>query len=208
MTTGNRVYDEVSSIDAFESFHLVEEQNEIALPNFRVGNAVLSNVDRAYHLKPEQIMSYDRLDQLPLLTAQLGPRARLFEKALQESGLWQELEQEGPFTVFVPVDQAIESLRDEFFQGLSEYELKQFIFSHIVKGRFYTQDLVELDSMETLNGRTLQVGFANARFQINQSRLLFKNDEARNGVIHFIYPAILPDGWTRKTNTPASKNEK
>jgi uncharacterized surface protein with fasciclin (FAS1) repeats len=62
--------------------------------------------------------------------------------------------------------------------------------------------------METLNGQTLKVGFANARFQINQSRLLFKNDEARNGVIHFIYPAILPDGWIGNTDTPASGNNK
>jgi len=185
---------------------LVEEQNEIALPNFRVGNAVLSNVDTAYHLKPEKIMSYDRIDQLPLLTARFGTRARLFEKALQESGLWQELERKGPFTVFVPVDQAIEDLGAVSFDELSKGELKRFVSSHIVKGKFFTQDLMEWDRLESLNGQTLQIAFANARFQIDRSRLVFKNDEARNGVLHFIYPAILPDGWTRKTDTPAPGN--
>jgi hypothetical protein len=180
---------------------LVKEQKEIAVPNFRLGNAMLSTVDKTYHLAPEKIMSYDRIDQLPLLTARFGTQTRLFKKALQESGHWQDLEQEGPFTVFVPVDQAIEDLSGLSFHDLSEYELKQFIFAHIVKGKFFTQDLMELDRLESLNGQALFVSFENATFKINQSRLLFKNEEARNGVIHFIYPAILPDGWERNTDT-------
>jgi len=102
---------------------LVKEHKKIAFPNFRVGNAALSNVDTAYHLKPEKIMSYDRIDQLPLLTARFGTRARLFKKALQESGLWQDLEQEGPFTVFVPVDQAIEDLRRWLAQNKIQYRV-------------------------------------------------------------------------------------
>ena len=182
---------------------LVKEHKEIALPNFRLGNATLSTVDKSFHLAPEKIMSYDRIDQLPLLTARFGTQTRVFKKALQESGLWQNLEREGPFTVFVPVDQAIENLSYVSFDELSEDELKQFIFSHIVKGKFFTQDLMELERLETLNGQALHVTFENATFKINQSRLLFKNDESRNGVIHFIYPAILPDGWIRKTDTLA-----
>jgi hypothetical protein len=182
---------------------LVEEQEEIALPNFRLGNAMLSSVNKTYHLKPETIMSYDRIDQLPSLTGRLGTQTYLFRRALQKSGLWQALEQEGPFTVFVPVDQAIENIDYLSFDELSKGELKQFASSHIVRGKFLTQDLMELDRLETLNGQVLQVGFENAKFRINQSRLLFKNYEARNGVIHFIYPAILPDDLP----TPKRKSE-
>ena len=50
---------------------LAKEQKEIALPDFRLGNAVLSSVETACHLKPDKIMSYDRIDQLPLSTLRL-----------------------------------------------------------------------------------------------------------------------------------------
>ena len=35
----------------------------------------------------------------------------------------------------------------------------------------------------------------NGKLRINQSRLLLKDTETRNGVIHYIYPAITPDKW-------------
>jgi len=50
---------------------------------------------------------------------------------------------------------------------------------------------MEIEELETINGEDLKVEFFNAKFQINQSRILFKDTEARNGFIHFIYPAIL-----------------
>jgi hypothetical protein len=178
---------------------LVREQTEIALPSFRFGRAMFSSVHKTYYLQPENIMSFDRVAQLPLLTDQLGTKTnRLFSRALQESGLWQDLEGKGPFTVFVPVDQAIENLSGVSFDDLSPAALKQFASSHIVKGKFLTRDLMEQEKLETLNGGVLQVELLNGTLRINQSRLLLKNTEARNGVIHYIYPAILPHEWGRK----------
>ena len=175
---------------------LVQEQKEITLPNFRFGRAMLSSVHETYYLQPENIMSYDRVAQLPLLTDRFGTMTnRLFTRVLQESGLWQDLEGKGPFTVFVPVDQAIENLSGVSFDDLSPTALKQFASSHIVRGRFLTPDLMEQEKLETLNGGLLQVEQYNGTLRINQSRLLLKNTEARNGVIHYIYPAILPGAW-------------
>jgi uncharacterized surface protein with fasciclin (FAS1) repeats len=175
---------------------LVQEETEITLPNFRFGMAMLSSVHKTYHLQPETIMSYNRVDQLPLLTGQLsGQTNRLFSKALQDSGLWQDLEAEGPFTVFVPVDQAIENMSGVSFDELSPAALKQLVSSHIIRGKFFVRDLMERERLETLNGQVLQVELMNGKLRINQSRLLLKDTEARNGVIHFIYPAITPDKW-------------
>jgi uncharacterized surface protein with fasciclin (FAS1) repeats len=52
---------------------------------------------------------------------------------------------------------------------------------------------MEKQEVETLNGRILQVEFVNGKVRIDQSRLLLRDAEARNGVIHFIYPAISPN---------------
>ena len=173
---------------------LVQEETEITLPNFRFGMAMLSSVHKTYHLQPETIMSYDRVDQLPLLPDQLsGQTNRLFSKALQESGLWQDLEEEGPFTIFVPVDQALENLSGVSFEELSPEALKQLVSSHIVRGKLFSRDLMDRETVETINGRILQVELANGKLRINQSRLLLKDTEARNGVIHYIYPVIAPE---------------
>jgi hypothetical protein len=140
--------------------------------------------------------TYNRVDQLPLLTDQLsGQTNHLFSKALQESGLWQDPEEEGPFTVFVPVDQAIENLSGVSFDELSPAALKQLVSSHIIMSKFFVRNLMELERLETLNGQVLQVELTNGKIRINQSRLLLKDTEAHNGVIHFIYPAITPEEW-------------
>jgi len=174
---------------------LGQEETDIELPNFRFGRAMLSSVHKDYHLLPEKIMSYNRVDQLPLLTDQImnGQSSQLFGKALKESGIWQDLEKGGPFTVFLPVDKAIEDLWDEPFDGLSKTDLRRFVSSHIINGKFFERGLMEQETLETLNGRILQIEFLNGKVRINQSRLLLKNTEARNGVIHFIYPPISPD---------------
>lgn len=178
---------------------LVEEKTEIALPNFRFGRAMLSSVHKTYHLQPEKIMSYDRVDQLPLLTDQFGIKTnRLFTKALQESGLWRDLEGNGPFTIFVPVDQAIENISGVSFDELPPDALKQLASSHIVMGKFFTRDLMEQEKLEAINDRVLQIELVNGTLRINQSRLLLKNTEARNGLIQYIYPAIIPDEWEIK----------
>jgi uncharacterized surface protein with fasciclin (FAS1) repeats len=175
---------------------LAQEKEEITVPNFRFGRATMSSVQKDYYIQPEKIMSYNRLDQLPLLPDQLsGQTNRLFSEALQISGLEETLKEKGPFTVFVPVDQALEALEGVPFEDLSAEVLKEMVSSHIVRGKFYNRDLIEQEALETLNGRVLPVELSNGKLKIDQSRLLLKDTEARNGVIHYIYPAITSDEW-------------
>ena len=49
---------------------------------------------------------------------------------------------------------------------------------------------MERETLEALNGQVLRVELANGKLRIDESRLLLKDTEARNGVIHYIYPAI------------------
>ena len=199
LAVGFRVpYEELENMEDGQlimvSGKLVQEQAEITLPNFRFGRATMSSVQKDYYIQPEKIMSYNRLDQLPLLPDQLSAQTnRLFSEALKASGFEEALEEKGPFTVFVPVDQALETLSDMPFEELSPEALKRLVSSHIVRGKFYSRDLMECDTLEALNGRLLQVELANGKLRINQSRLLLKDTEARNGVIHYIYPAIALD---------------
>jgi len=171
---------------------LFPETEKIELPNFRFGRATISSTNEKYYLQPEKIMTYSRTDQLSTLSEliQKGERTQLFAKALEESGVMDDLENDKEYTIFLPVDQAIENLETPISE-MSRRELKKFVSSHIVEQKISTKELMEIEELETINGEDLKVEFFNAKFQINQSRILFKDTEARNGFIHFIYPAIL-----------------
>jgi hypothetical protein len=170
---------------------LVREEQNIDLPYFRFDRAMISSTNLEYYLLPEEIMSYNRIDQLPLLSELIleGERSGLFGNALIECGIMEELEEDGPYTVFLPVDQAIENM-PVLLKDLSEDELVDLVSAHIVPGTYPSDELMKVETLETINGTKLEVKLINAKFRINQSRLLFMNIEARNGIIHYIYPAI------------------
>ena len=173
---------------------LAPEHVQMTVPNFRFGTAMLSTIDKSFVIQPDTIMSYNYIDQLPLMTTCLeGENIGLFAESLKKTELWKMLEEKGPFTVFVPVDKAIEALGGEFLENLDPDSLEQFLAGHIVPGRISSLDLMERDTLETVSGATLKVVLANGKLTINKSRLLFKDNDARNGVIHYIYPAIVHD---------------
>ena len=99
------------------------------------------------------------------------------------------MEKEGPFTLFLPVNEAIEAL-DAPLNEMSSKELKKFVHAHMVNGNFLSMDLMKHESLKRINKKLLQIEVINGKVQINQSRLLFKNTEAQNGVIHYIYPVL------------------
>jgi len=183
---------------------LVQPGTTIDIPNFRFGMAMLSTIHNEIIIEPESVMTYDRVAQLPLLTDKLNSdNLSLFRKALEQTGLWQTLQEEGPFTVFAPVDQAMESLDEELFAGAERESLKQLLSYHIVPGKFFSKDLMERESLKSINGYELKIELEYGKLKAHGVRLLFKDVEARNGVIHFIYPAIVPADFK-----PAKKETK
>ena len=170
---------------------LIREETSIDIPNFRFGTAMFSSTNKDYHLKPDQILTYDRIDQLPPLSEVIldGEKSKGFEYALKESGFLAELEKKGPFTIFLPVDEAIEKL-DKSLEEMSARQLRKFVQRHIVSGLYSSKDLANEEKLKTLSRNSLQVELLNGKVRVNESRLLFTNKEAQNGIIHFIYPTL------------------
>jgi uncharacterized surface protein with fasciclin (FAS1) repeats len=48
----------------------------------------------------------------------------------------------------------------------------------------------KLSSARTITGKNLALTLVNGKLRVENSRFLFANTEASNGVIHAIYPAI------------------
>lgn len=172
---------------------LVQPGTTLNIPNFRFGMAMLSTIHNEFIIEAESVMTYNPVMQLPLLTGKLNSdNLSLFRKALEQTGLWQTLMEKGSFTVFAPVDQAMESLDAELFEDAERESLKELLSYHIVPGKFYSKDLMERKSLKSINGYELKIELENGKLKVHEVRILFKDVVARNGVIHFIYPAIVP----------------
>jgi uncharacterized surface protein with fasciclin (FAS1) repeats len=169
-------------------------QTQILVPNFRFGAAMISMLNKNFIIQAEKILPYDRSAQLPTLIEKLETEGlKIFNQALKQTGLWQRLQGEGSYTVFAPVDKAFENLDEQLFLKKNRNHLKSLLSYHIIPGKLMTSDLIKRSVLRTIHGHDLEIHLVNGKLEIENTRILFKNTEARNGVIHFIYPVIAPD---------------
>lgn len=163
----------------------------IEVPDFRFGMAMHSSLNNEVVIQADIILPYDRTKQLPLLTELLdNDRLQVFRKALKRSGLWDDLEKEGAFTVFAPVDDAFESAYGQRMLDAGPEELRDILSFHIVPQKLMSNDLFKHDSIKTLHSRDISLHAEYGKIKVEKSRILINNLEAKNGVLHCIYPAL------------------
>lgn len=107
---------------------------------------------------------------------------------------------EGPFTVLAPTNDAFEDLLDAL--GLSSLNqipastLEQVLLYHVAEGNFDAKRLSRGKTVETLSGETYHTGLRFHRLVINanqnSAKVLVKDVQGINGVIHAIDSVILP----------------
>lgn len=114
--------------------------------------------------------------------------------ALEATDLLSTLEGEGPFTLLAPSDRAFAKLGQEKIDQLlaQPEELKDILLYHVVKGRVTAMQAFQAQKAATLNGSEITFVMKNNGFFINDSRLLFINVPASNGIIHVIDSVLLP----------------
>lgn len=175
------------------SGRIAPEPAPMDLPNFRFGRAMISRVTKNYYVVPEKIMSYNWLDQLPPLTEEIvGPNRERFKDALKRTSLWEALEGKGPYTVLVPVDSAIEAMEGPGPEEMEREAMELFLKGHIIQGSYSIGELAETGSVESLAGTKIDIVMINGKPRVNGSRVLFRDLRAKNGIVHFIYPALAP----------------
>ena len=107
--------------------------------------------------------------------------SRLYEAA-RASGVFEELEHEGPYTVLAPANIAFEKAKNgetgDVSDNWSKEELKEILASHIVKGSYQSSGLTDAVSLESINGKQIKMN--------GKEHLLYTDIEANNGIIHII----------------------
>jgi len=183
-----------SGLESRVSGTVYDEEAPIPLPNFRSSRAMVSSVNKNRYLVADRILSYRSEDERPTMTDAIsGPRKERFGQALTATGMWGELVGTDRYTVFVPVDLAIDVMDGLKPSEMSPTALKSFVSAHIVWGEHSLNKLVEAGAVRSLSGGIIKVHSVNGETTVNGSRALLKNRRTRNGVIHFIYPVLSTD---------------
>jgi uncharacterized surface protein with fasciclin (FAS1) repeats len=100
----------------------------------------------------------------------------------------------GPFTIFAPNDDAFAKLPkgtlDELLQDIPK--LKKIVAYHITFGDVRTDDLIEIDEAQTLEGSVVAIESTDNGFKINDANILKTDILADNGTIHVIDEVLIP----------------
>lgn len=117
--------------------------------------------------------------------------------AVKAAGLADQLGPEnGPWTVFAPVNSAFATLPDGAVEALLEPENRQQLVGilalHVVPGRLEARDLLGAGKTQTLAGEVIGFGIDKGTLQVNGSSIVASDIQAGNGVVHLIDAVLLP----------------
>ena len=116
--------------------------------------------------------------------------------ALQAAGLVEALQEDGPYTVFAPTNDAFDALPAGTLDGLlaDTQALTAVLLYHVVDGKVMAIQVIDLDGqeVETLSGDKVMVMIDGEMVKINDAQVIIPDIEASNGVLHVIDAVLVP----------------
>jgi uncharacterized surface protein with fasciclin (FAS1) repeats len=119
-------------------------------------------------------------------------------KGLKAASLEESLSGIGPFTIFAPVNFAFGKLTapDTFEsmvkQSSTNSKLSDILTFHVISGKKLVRDFKNGQKLPTVNGKELSVTVVNGEILINGAKILSKDKQGSNGVIHSLDTVNLP----------------
>lgn len=130
--------------------------------------------------------------------------------AVKAAGLAETLQQEGPYTVFAPTNDAFNALPDGTLEMLLKPENKEKLQAvltyHVVAGSVKSGDLSDGMNPRTVNGNDATVNIENGNVMVDNANVVQADVNASNGVVHVIDSVILPPSIEKALS--GSKNGK
>ena len=124
-----------------------------------------------------------------------------FLGALEAAGIMEDFHGEGPFTLFIPTDDAFSAYVDE--SGMTEEELlagsemlQSVLGYHVVTMMEDSEMVMGMDgqTFTTLNGAPLDVTVDGETVMVGDATIVRYDLSASNGVIHVIDTVLIPPG--------------
>jgi uncharacterized surface protein with fasciclin (FAS1) repeats len=119
-------------------------------------------------------------------------------EAVTAAGLVDTLKSPGPFTVFVPTDDAFDRLPLGLVERLMKDapKSKNILLYHVVPGKIMTEELGKLKGVKTAQGQELKIepakGFLHKNIRVNGANIIKTDIVASNGVCHAIDYVLIP----------------
>lgn len=124
------------------------------------------------------------------------PQTSTLASALQEAGLDELLNGEGPYTIFAPINSAFNALPANFLDALladNDGLLTDLLANHVIDGTVLGDDLEVGQVYTSLYNESLEISLAtNGDFRVNNARIVFSESIGTNGVIHLVNRVVTP----------------
>ena len=121
---------------------------------------------------------------------------RTFAKAVEASGIEEQLETDKPMTLFAPTNAAFDKLKPGMLDQLMETNnralLRDIIEFHIVPGTLTSKDLADGASIRTREGKRIHIRVVKGEIMVNEARVVRRDIKCSNGVIHMIDRVLIP----------------
>lgn len=115
-------------------------------------------------------------------------------KALEITGLTEELQKAGSITVLAPTDDAFRRMSEGERNDLlndKEY-LRDLILLHVIDGAVKVKDAVSREKVVSREGEDLFFYTDEAGTFVNDAKIVMADIEATNGVVHVIDTVLFP----------------
>lgn len=115
-------------------------------------------------------------------------------KAIDAVQLREILKSPDPVTIFAPTDEAFAKLPEGTLDSLLQDipKLKKIVTYHIAFGDVRSDDLAEINEVETVEGSVLAIESANGTIEVNNTPILKTDIVTDNGTIHTIDTVLMP----------------
>ena len=118
-------------------------------------------------------------------------RLTRFAAWVDAAALADNLDKDGPFTVFAPTNEAFAA----FDAAATETDatLTQILLYHVINGNYPAPKVAEFDSLPTLLGEHMAFSVQNGEIRLNDAVKITTTDiAAANGVVHIIDAVLIP----------------
>jgi uncharacterized surface protein with fasciclin (FAS1) repeats len=117
-----------------------------------------------------------------------------FLTAVSKAELQKLLKSEGPFTLFLPTNEAFAKMPPEVLEGIlnNPEKCREFLLAHLVRGKVTTDDLRSAGAVTTAQGTTLAVSASEEGIKVENARVIFRDIPAKNGVIQVVDAVLTP----------------
>lgn len=122
------------------------------------------------------------------------PEFKTINMGISKLGQSDMLNTPGEYTLFAPTDDAFKKLPLSAIMDVMKNNDKMVAIGkmHVVRGRYMTADLMNMDKVTTIDGKDLKITHSGGKVYVNGAELVKPNIKASNGVIHGIDQVLMP----------------